>query len=154
MQGNNPPQNCTQAFSKEGDQIFTNRSYTADQTRANVLSKDVEEGIRSVGMVVCGKYSEVFDDNPNLCFSLRYLQREIENQKGQVAHIQQQIKRLDEDIRQNQELLRRANTEQRTTKVTHLQSVLNRSYYYLHLYQMRTFKTTKCFHCRKYKSKI
>lgn len=50
MQGNNPPQNCTQAFSKEGDQIFTNRSYTADQTRANCLSKDVEEGIRCVGM--------------------------------------------------------------------------------------------------------
>lgn len=50
MQGNNPPQNCTQAFSKEGDQIFTNRSYTADQTRANYLSKDVEEGIRCVGM--------------------------------------------------------------------------------------------------------
>lgn len=55
MQGNNPPHNCIQAFSKEGDQIFTNRSYTADQTRANFLSKDVEEGIRSVGM---GIFSE------------------------------------------------------------------------------------------------
>lgn len=100
------------------------------------------------------RYSEVFEDNPTLCFSLRYLQREMENQKGQVAHIQQQIRRLDEDIRQNQELLRRANTEQRTTKVTHLRSVWNRSYYYLHFYQMHTFKTNKYLHCRKYKSKI
>uniref|UniRef100_H3D3W7 Structural maintenance of chromosomes protein 6 n=1 Tax=Tetraodon nigroviridis TaxID=99883 RepID=H3D3W7_TETNG len=91
MQGKTPPQNCTQAFSKEGDQIFTNRSYTADQTRVNFLSRDVEEGIR-------------------------HLQREIENQNRQAAHVQQQIRRFDEDIRQNQELLRRACTEQKSTK--------------------------------------
>ena len=66
------------------------------------------------------KYSKVFEDKPTLCFSLRHLQREIENQKGQAAHIQQQIRRLDEDIRQNQELLRRAHTEQKTSKVKHL----------------------------------
>lgn len=52
MQGKNPPQKCNAAFSVEGDQIFTNRSYTADQTRANFLSKDVEEGIRSAGMCI------------------------------------------------------------------------------------------------------
>uniref|UniRef100_A0A8D0AKB4 Structural maintenance of chromosomes protein 6 n=1 Tax=Sander lucioperca TaxID=283035 RepID=A0A8D0AKB4_SANLU len=46
MQGKNPPRNCNQAFSKEGDQIFNNRSYTAEQTRANYLSGDVEEEIR------------------------------------------------------------------------------------------------------------
>uniref|UniRef100_A0A672HFU7 Structural maintenance of chromosomes protein 6 n=1 Tax=Salarias fasciatus TaxID=181472 RepID=A0A672HFU7_SALFA len=46
MQGRNPPKNCNQAFSKDGDQIFTNRNYTADQTRANYLSGDVEEEIR------------------------------------------------------------------------------------------------------------
>lgn len=56
-------------------------------------------------------------------FSVRHLQREIESQKGQAAHAQQQIRRLDEDIRQNQELLRRTHAEQKTTKVTHLQSV-------------------------------
>ena len=46
MQGKNPPRNCNMAFSKEGDQIYNNRSYTADQTRANRLSGDVEEEIR------------------------------------------------------------------------------------------------------------
>ncbi|TNM94702.1 hypothetical protein fugu_017461 [Takifugu bimaculatus] len=73
MQGRNPPQNCTSAFSVEGDQIFTNRSYTADQTRANFLSKDVEEGIR-------------------------HLKREMETQKVQAAHIQQQIRSTDKNI--------------------------------------------------------
>lgn len=48
MQGRNPPQNCIQAFSKDGDQIFTNRNYTSDQTRANYLTGDVEEEIRCV----------------------------------------------------------------------------------------------------------
>lgn len=46
MQGKNPPANCIQAFSKDGDQIFTNRNYTCDQTRPNYLSGDVEEEIR------------------------------------------------------------------------------------------------------------
>lgn len=51
MQQSSPPQNCNQAFSKEGDHIFTNRIYTADQTRAHYLSTDVEGGIRCVEML-------------------------------------------------------------------------------------------------------
>ncbi|KAM4522033.1 structural maintenance of chromosomes protein 6 [Odontesthes bonariensis] len=91
MQGRNPPMNCTQAFSKDGDQIFSNRSYTADQTRAKYLSGDVEEEIRHLG-------------------------RELENQEAQVARFKQQMKKLDEDIKQNDGLLRRAHNEQKTTK--------------------------------------
>uniref|UniRef100_A0A8D3ATQ3 Structural maintenance of chromosomes protein 6 n=1 Tax=Scophthalmus maximus TaxID=52904 RepID=A0A8D3ATQ3_SCOMX len=91
MHGKNPPQNCFQAFSIEGDQIFTNRAYSADQTRANYLSGDVEEEIR-------------------------HLQKELENQEAQATRFQQQMKRLDEDIRQNEGLLRRAYTDQKTAK--------------------------------------
>ncbi|KAM7395372.1 hypothetical protein PAMA_006911 [Pampus argenteus] len=91
MQGRNPPQNCNQAFSREGDQIFTNRSYTAEQTRANYLSGDVEEEIR-------------------------HLQREMENQKAQANRFQQQMRKLDEDIKQNLGLQKRAHVEQKTTK--------------------------------------
>uniref|UniRef100_A0A4W6DDE5 Structural maintenance of chromosomes protein 6 n=1 Tax=Lates calcarifer TaxID=8187 RepID=A0A4W6DDE5_LATCA len=91
MQGRNPPRNCTQAFSKEGDQIFNNRSYTAEQTRANYLSGDVEEEIR-------------------------HLQREMENQDAQANRFQQHMRRLDEDLKQNEGLLRRAHIEQKTTK--------------------------------------
>ncbi|XP_028460510.1 structural maintenance of chromosomes protein 6 [Perca flavescens] len=98
MQGKNPPRNCNQAFSKEGDQIFNNRSYTAEQTRANYLSGDVEEEIR-------------------------HLQREMENQKAQANRFQLQMKKLDEDVKQNDGLLRRTHIEQRTTKdkITKLQ---------------------------------
>uniref|UniRef100_A0A3B4V0F1 Structural maintenance of chromosomes protein 6 n=1 Tax=Seriola dumerili TaxID=41447 RepID=A0A3B4V0F1_SERDU len=91
MQGRNPPQNCVQAFSKEGDQIFNNRNYTAEQTRANYLTGDVEEEIR-------------------------HLHREIENQKAQANRFEQQMRKLDEDIKQNEGLLRRAHIEQKTTK--------------------------------------
>lgn len=91
MQGRNPPQNCNQAFSKEGDQIFNNRSYTAELTRANYLSGDVEEEIR-------------------------HLQREMENQKAQANRFQQQMRKLDDDIKQNEGLQRRAHIEQKTTK--------------------------------------
>ncbi|XP_070705825.1 structural maintenance of chromosomes protein 6 [Pempheris klunzingeri] len=91
MQGKHPPQNCFQAFSKEGDQIFTNRIYTADYTRANYLSGDVEEEIR-------------------------HLQKETENLKAQANRFQQQMKKLDEDIKQNEGLLRRTHMDQKTTK--------------------------------------
>ncbi|KAL6095967.1 smc6 [Pungitius sinensis] len=91
MQGRNPPQHCNQAFSKEGDQIFTNRNYTAEQTRANYLSGDVEEEIR-------------------------HLQREMENQKAQASGFQQQMRKLDDVIKQNDGLLKRTQVEQRTTK--------------------------------------
>ncbi|XP_041661505.1 structural maintenance of chromosomes protein 6 [Cheilinus undulatus] len=98
MQGRNPPQNCTQAFSKDGDQIYNNRSYTAEQTRANYLSGDVEEEIR-------------------------HLQREMENQNGQANRFQQHMRKLDEDIKQNNRLLKSALMEQKTTteKATKLQ---------------------------------
>ncbi|XP_054872030.1 structural maintenance of chromosomes protein 6-like isoform X2 [Amphiprion ocellaris] len=91
MQGAHPPANCTQAFSKDGDQIYNNRSYTAEQTRANYLSGDVEEEIR-------------------------HIQREMENQEAQANRFQQHTKRLDEDIKQNDGLLRRTHMEQKSTK--------------------------------------
>ncbi|KAM4528937.1 structural maintenance of chromosomes protein 6 isoform 1-T2 [Fundulus diaphanus] len=91
MQGKNPPANCFQAFTMDGDQIFTNKNYSSDQNRANYLSGDVEEEIR-------------------------HLQRELENQKGQEVRFQQQMRRLEEDIKQNEGLLRRVVMEQRTAK--------------------------------------
>lgn len=51
-------------------------------------------------------------------FSLRHLQREMENQRAQIDGFQQQMRNLDEDLKQNQELLRRTHTEQKTAEVT------------------------------------
>uniref|UniRef100_A0AAX7TFN8 Structural maintenance of chromosomes protein 6 n=1 Tax=Astatotilapia calliptera TaxID=8154 RepID=A0AAX7TFN8_ASTCA len=95
MQSKNPPANCIHAFSKDGDQIFTNRSYAAEQTRANYLSGDVEEEIRYMSDL------------------------ELENQKGQASRFQQQMRKLDDDVKENEGLLRRAHQEQKTIKVTH-----------------------------------
>ncbi|XP_077388554.1 structural maintenance of chromosomes protein 6 [Festucalex cinctus] len=86
MMNGHPPTNCYQAFSKDGDQIFTNRFYTSEQARANYLSGDVEEEIR-------------------------HLQRELETQKAQASILQQQMKKLDEDIEQNEKLEKSAHTE-------------------------------------------
>uniref|UniRef100_A0A668AHV1 Structural maintenance of chromosomes protein 6 n=1 Tax=Myripristis murdjan TaxID=586833 RepID=A0A668AHV1_9TELE len=91
MQRGNPPRNCNQAFSVEGDQIFTNRTYTADQPRAKFLSSDIEEEIR-------------------------HSQGELENQKAHAARFQQQMRNVEEDIKKNEGLLKRAHTEQRMIK--------------------------------------
>uniref|UniRef100_A0A3P9MZH7 Structural maintenance of chromosomes protein 6 n=1 Tax=Poecilia reticulata TaxID=8081 RepID=A0A3P9MZH7_POERE len=98
MQGKNPPANCIQAFSKDGDQIFTNRNYSSDQTRPNYLSGDVEEEIR-------------------------HLQRELENQAGQEARFQQQMRKLDEDIKHNEGLLRKDKATKLQLELTDLENV-------------------------------
>uniref|UniRef100_A0A4W5L3A9 Si:dkey-119f1.1 n=1 Tax=Hucho hucho TaxID=62062 RepID=A0A4W5L3A9_9TELE len=43
MQGRQPPRNCYQAFTKEGDQCYNNRYYSNDQRRCDYLSRDEEE---------------------------------------------------------------------------------------------------------------
>lgn len=91
MQGNNPPKNCTQAFTKDGDQIFTDRSYAADVRRANYLSGDVEEEIS-------------------------HLRAELENQRAHMERFHQQRQKVHEDIRQNEDLLKKAHMEQKRTK--------------------------------------
>ncbi|CAL8392025.1 unnamed protein product [Arctogadus glacialis] len=86
-----PPRNCTQAFSVEGDQIFENRSWSAEQSRPNFLFRDVEEEIR-------------------------HLQREMENQTAQVGCYQQRKQKVEEDIRKNEDLLKKAHVEQNKTQ--------------------------------------
>ncbi len=46
MQGVERPYNCREAFTREGDQVFSNRYYSSEQNRAQYLSRDVEEDIR------------------------------------------------------------------------------------------------------------
>lgn len=53
-----------------------------------------------------------------LLFSVRHLQRELEKQKAQAHNNQQSMKKLDEDFKQNEGLLTRTHTEQKTAKVT------------------------------------
>lgn len=49
---------------------------------------------------------------------LSHLRKENENLKAQASRFQQQMKKLDDDIKQNQRLLRQADAEQKMTKVS------------------------------------
>uniref|UniRef100_A0A663MP69 Structural maintenance of chromosomes 6 n=1 Tax=Athene cunicularia TaxID=194338 RepID=A0A663MP69_ATHCN len=46
MQLNRPPQNCREAFTAEGDQVFERRYYSSNYFRPKFLSKDIEAEIR------------------------------------------------------------------------------------------------------------
>ncbi|XP_077474475.1 structural maintenance of chromosomes protein 6 [Stigmatopora argus] len=83
-----PPPKCNLAFSVEGDMIFTNRSYASDQTRPRFLAADVENEIT-------------------------HIQREIENQRAKVSDLQQQMKKMEEDINQNEKLEKSTHAEMR-----------------------------------------
>lgn len=46
MQQGQPPKNCREAFTAEGDQVFSNRYYTCDFSIAKYLGGDLETEIR------------------------------------------------------------------------------------------------------------
>uniref|UniRef100_A0A674ADS2 Structural maintenance of chromosomes protein 6 n=2 Tax=Salmo trutta TaxID=8032 RepID=A0A674ADS2_SALTR len=98
MQGRQPPRNCYQAFTKEGDQCYNNRYYSNDQRRCDYLSRDVEEEIRQ-------------------------LQEEMRNKEAHLDRFSQQKQRVEEDIRNNNGLLKRAYDDRKRAKVTHTVSI-------------------------------
>ncbi|XP_020310478.1 structural maintenance of chromosomes protein 6 isoform X3 [Oncorhynchus kisutch] len=91
MQGRQPPRNCYQAFTKEGDQCYNNRYYSNDQRRCDYLSRDVEEEIRQ-------------------------LQEEMQNKEAHLDRFSQQKQRVEEDIRNNNSLLKRAYDDRKRAK--------------------------------------
>ena len=150
LQGRNPPRNCSQAFTKDGDQVYTNRSYASDQRRPNFLSGDVEEEIRCVcvcltentdlrshvsicllsvsSLCLCFLPAPLSVFHPTLlspsllppppCATTRHLQGEIQNQSAYMVRFRQQIKKVEDDVRQNEGLLRKAHEERKRTKVS------------------------------------
>ncbi|XP_009865685.1 PREDICTED: structural maintenance of chromosomes protein 6-like, partial [Apaloderma vittatum] len=80
MQLNQPPKNCREAFTAEGDQVFERRYYSSDYHRPNFLSKDVEAEVS-------------------------HLEKEIENKKTQLAASQQRLYSIENEIRQNEDQL-------------------------------------------------
>ncbi|KAG9273575.1 structural maintenance of chromosomes protein 6-like [Astyanax mexicanus] len=91
MQGGNPPRNCKEAFTREGDQVYSNRYYSSDQQRAHYLSRDVEQEIRN-------------------------LQAAIRTQETQVQGFRQQVRDVQDNIRQTEALLKRALNDHKTVK--------------------------------------
>uniref|UniRef100_A0A8C5R571 Structural maintenance of chromosomes protein 6 n=1 Tax=Leptobrachium leishanense TaxID=445787 RepID=A0A8C5R571_9ANUR len=107
MQKRAPPRNCREAFTKEGDQVFTNRYYSSEYNRARLLTRDVEEEIS-------------------------FLEREVRNLGDQLSAVQQQTRSVESDIRQNEDHMRQyfhskrqKQTEARTAsaRVTELENV-------------------------------
>ncbi|NWX41284.1 SMC6 protein, partial [Steatornis caripensis] len=80
MQFNQPPKNCREAFTAEGDQVFERRYYSSDYFRPKFLSKDVEAEIS-------------------------HLEKEIENKKAQMTASQQHLYSIEKEIRQNEDHL-------------------------------------------------
>lgn len=88
MQSGHPPRNCREAFTGEGDQVYNNRYYSSEQTRARYLSKDVEEEIR-------------------------HLQSALHSQKTYLDRFQQDMQQISEEERQNRNHLHRAYEDQK-----------------------------------------
>ncbi|NXP56482.1 SMC6 protein, partial [Heliornis fulica] len=80
MQLHRPPQNCKEAFTAEGDQVFERRYYSSEYRRPRFLSKDVEADIS-------------------------YLEKEIEKKKVAITASQQRLNSIENEIRQNEDHL-------------------------------------------------
>uniref|UniRef100_A0AAY4BE51 Structural maintenance of chromosomes protein 6 n=2 Tax=Denticeps clupeoides TaxID=299321 RepID=A0AAY4BE51_9TELE len=92
MQSGHPPQNCREAFTKEGDQVYANRYYSSDVQRALYLSGDLEEEIR-------------------------HLRVALENQQAHMHRYKQHIQEVEADIRNNSALLKTAYDNRKNVKV-------------------------------------
>ncbi|XP_031437690.1 structural maintenance of chromosomes protein 6-like [Clupea harengus] len=91
MQQSRPPQNCREAFTGTGDQVFTNRYYSNDShSRALFLSGDVEEEIR-------------------------HLKAALDNQQENLSRLHQHKQTQDSQVQQNNALLK--TTYEERTKV-------------------------------------
>ncbi|XP_069820641.1 structural maintenance of chromosomes protein 6-like [Dendropsophus ebraccatus] len=92
MQKRSPPQNCREAFTADGDQVFQNRYYSSEFNRARYLSSDVEGEIT-------------------------HLEREVNDTVSQFSSIQQQLHSIDFGIRKNEVLLRQHNETKKRIQV-------------------------------------
>ncbi|KAL7862168.1 hypothetical protein SRHO_G00136090 [Serrasalmus rhombeus] len=82
MQGGRPPRNCREVFTAEGDQVFTNRTYTPErEVIVKYLGGDPEAEIRLV-------------------------QSEVENHQAQLSRFQLHLSSVKQDIQSMEEKLR------------------------------------------------
>ncbi|XP_071999719.1 structural maintenance of chromosomes protein 6 [Engystomops pustulosus] len=107
MQKRTPPRNCREAFTADGDQVYKNRYYSSEFNRARYLSRDVE-----------GEIS--------------HLEREVNVIVAQFSDIQQRLRSIDCDIRNNDGLLRQHHetkkriqiqTREANARITELENV-------------------------------
>ncbi|XP_056420218.1 structural maintenance of chromosomes protein 6 [Hyla sarda] len=81
QKSSNPPRNCREAFTADGDQVYKTRYYSSEFRRPRYLGGDVE-----------GEIS--------------HLEREVNDIVGQFSTIQQRVRTIDGEVRKNDSLLR------------------------------------------------
>ncbi|KAM9316410.1 structural maintenance of chromosomes protein 6 [Gastrophryne carolinensis] len=81
MQKRAPPQNCREAFTADGDQVFNKRYYSSEYNRARYLSRDVD-------------------------VEIGHLEKEVNDMMSQLNTIQQRVQVAEHDIRKNEGFLR------------------------------------------------
>ncbi|KAI5618955.1 structural maintenance of chromosomes protein 6 isoform X2, partial [Silurus asotus] len=92
MQMQKPPKNCREAFTAEGDQVYSNRYYTPDKEFvAKYLTGDPEAEIRQVAFLK--------DDT-------LLVQSEVENHQAQLCRFQVHLNSVRQDIQSMEERLR------------------------------------------------
>ncbi|XP_005015105.1 structural maintenance of chromosomes protein 6 isoform X1 [Anas platyrhynchos] len=92
MQSNNPPRNCREAFTVEGDQVFDRRYYSSDYRRPKYLSKNVEAEIN-------------------------HLESEVANRKAQLTACQRHLYSIQNEIRRNEDHLHRHRQHQKELQI-------------------------------------
>ncbi|OCT81266.1 structural maintenance of chromosomes protein 6 isoform X2 [Xenopus laevis] len=90
MQIRAPPRNCREAFTGEGDQVYTSRYYSSDTRRATLLSRDVEGEIshlenelRLFGAQTATTQQRLFSVNKEIQENYGIL-RQLHNSKKQI----------------------------------------------------------------------
>ncbi|XP_040204493.1 structural maintenance of chromosomes protein 6 [Rana temporaria] len=107
MQKRQPPRNCREAFTADGDQVFKNRYYSSDFVRSKYLSRDVD-------------------------VEIGHLEGEVQNVSSQLYTMQQRVLSLKSDIMKNETLLQQHHGTKKTiqdqlrksnARITDLESV-------------------------------
>ncbi|KAL0967799.1 hypothetical protein UPYG_G00257070 [Umbra pygmaea] len=99
MQGRQPPRNCYQAFTKDGDQCYNNRYYSSEQKRCNYLSRDVEEEIRQLNEEMQIKNAHL----DGLGQEQRQVQQEISKNSALLSKVYDNRKIVKDKIRKLQQ---------------------------------------------------
>uniref|UniRef100_A0A672TDZ9 Structural maintenance of chromosomes protein 6-like n=1 Tax=Sinocyclocheilus grahami TaxID=75366 RepID=A0A672TDZ9_SINGR len=85
MQGSRPPKNCREAFTADGDQVYTNRYYTTErEVLAQYLGGDPEAEIRQA---VCSKLDQ----------TLKILEKKLEDHQATVQAMKDDLSLREEE---------------------------------------------------------
>uniref|UniRef100_A0AAY4BGW6 Structural maintenance of chromosomes protein 6 n=1 Tax=Denticeps clupeoides TaxID=299321 RepID=A0AAY4BGW6_9TELE len=123
MQSGHPPQNCREAFTKEGDQVYANRYYSSDVQRALYLSGDLEEEIRSLfincAILQCqneGGKSMNYDLN-EISEKLQDSKKDFEKANQDMAQQKRALEEAEKAYRQKMEIITNIAEEAEPIKV-------------------------------------